>query len=433
MSVNHKDPPVELVPNPVALDAAVQIVQEKLAAGLPWLQKAFGRARKMPAPVNTKPQDRAEAMAGGRDQVVPEVYYRREPYDCRPNDNLQSYCFFYPRDPVQIPDYDPAAMEAIAEQQVSIIFWINLQRVDPERNYDFGEELRRDVLVVLRQCLNFKVEELYNDWDNVFEPFAVNNRVFKQYLKPPYAGFRIDGILTYDAAKSVECPPEYYASTGDDPGAAGGGGGGTIPPGTDMSHIELEVVAPPGGIWILTNFTFAVGNGAEPSRFVWGDGVVEDTPGNEGFAALGHFYDEGTYTMKFYPVAGLELPAVNAVASLYEIDIQADTSGGQQLVRSAFNNSITACTALHWLVTPNLKMDSFPRLPYGPQQVSLVRVPNSLLDGAAISNILIDCDGIGWEAGELDVTGNPGVNDLTVAGAQALANLQAKFWTLTGF
>jgi len=199
--INYKDPPVELLPNPTGVDFAIQAIQEKLAT-LPWLQKVFGRCTPQSG---TRPE--ANVLPNARlrnDFTYPEVYYKREPYNCMPNDNLRSYCFFHAKDPLQFPAtdaneradmYSPSLM---ASTGLSIIFWANLELVDPTKQYNFVEDLRRDVFVLLRNKVrSFTAAESSIGFERVFSPFTITE-TYRKYLKPPYTAFRIDGTLSFD-------------------------------------------------------------------------------------------------------------------------------------------------------------------------------------------------------------------------------------------
>lgn len=197
-AINYKDPPVEIIPSPVALDYEILQMQQKLA-GVAWLQKIFGRAHLQPQPPQSKPQQQKYA-ADRADQMVPEVYYKRSPYDARPNDNLSAYCFFFCKDPVSFTDYKALDAEQLVEQPLSVYFWANLKKVDGSKSYDFGPELELDAFNALRKYGNFSIDRIWRTWDQVFRPFTITE-TFKQYLKPPYAAFRIDGVLRYDFSK----------------------------------------------------------------------------------------------------------------------------------------------------------------------------------------------------------------------------------------
>jgi hypothetical protein len=193
--VNYKDPEVEEVLNPEALDLAIKAVQTALTA-VPWLQKVFGRCHPQITPA--APQ---KGQKTAREALVPEVYNARSPYDARPNDNLRAYCFFHARDPIRFPGYDALDFSEVpAVAPISIIFWANLKKLDAAKDYDFTDTLMREVLVALRGARKFTLVEAYRQPDRVFAPFTITD-TFKQYMRPPYTAFRFDGTLTFDYIK----------------------------------------------------------------------------------------------------------------------------------------------------------------------------------------------------------------------------------------
>ena len=195
--ISYIDPKVELVPNPVALDNAIQSIQERIAT-LTWLEKSFGRAI-----VQSRHQENKEAFAKNessrmtRDVVYPEVYNKREPLNVMMNDNIKSYSFFHVRDPLKFTDYLPLDMSTPAVQPISLITWVNLQKIDPAKQYNFSEELRSEMIKLLKFSTNFVITESFIGYDKIFNPFTITE-TFRQYLKPPYAGWRIDGELNFD-------------------------------------------------------------------------------------------------------------------------------------------------------------------------------------------------------------------------------------------
>jgi hypothetical protein len=191
--IAYKDPIVELIPEPQALDLAIQKIQVKFANGLPWLHKAFGRATLQ----HEKAPESGEDKRVRRDIVIPEVYYKREPYNAMPNDNLQSHCFFFAKDPVTFLDWKAFTLDARTSQPLAIIFWMNLEKIDATKKYNFFEVLRGDVVKVLKNCSDFILEESSIQPDRVFAPFTITDN-YRQYMKPPYAAFRFDGTLHYN-------------------------------------------------------------------------------------------------------------------------------------------------------------------------------------------------------------------------------------------
>ncbi len=196
--VNYKNTEVELIPNPAGIDLAISKIQASFVA-LPWLQKAFARV----TPQTGKyPDEEGRDKRARNEFVYPEAYTKREPVNMMPNDNFQSYCFFVANDPTSFPEYDHTDTETKASQPVSIIFWGNLKKIDPSKEYNFSEELRMNVIDVLRKNSDFELNESFIGYDRIFAPFTITE-TFRQYLKPPFFGFRFDGTLHYNYSSLI--------------------------------------------------------------------------------------------------------------------------------------------------------------------------------------------------------------------------------------
>lgn len=191
--ISYNDPIVEQNPDPVALDLAVQSIQGKFAESLPWLQKIFGLATYQSRKVTKKEQE--DGTKG--DVIYPEVYNQREPMSLIVNDNLDSYCFFFASDPLKFIDYELFTKDTPATQPISIYTWVNLDRIDNTKNYNFADSLRLEMVRVLKLCPSFKLDQSYNQWNNVFKPFTITEG-FRQFMKPPYAAWRLDGTIAFD-------------------------------------------------------------------------------------------------------------------------------------------------------------------------------------------------------------------------------------------
>ena len=181
--MSFKTPNIILIPDPVGLDELIQDIQQDFQANLPWLQYAFGRAR----PHND-------------DGVIePRVYYSQttstkegEYRDVWPNDYWQSHCFFLSEGPQNYIDYIniPKATN-IWNRPISIVFWVNLHRIDSTRNTSTTEPL---VLDVLNRLKNFEHIEVTSVVDNsaelVFQGFSIQNTDSKNFAYP-FVGFKI--------------------------------------------------------------------------------------------------------------------------------------------------------------------------------------------------------------------------------------------------
>jgi len=188
--MSYKNPTVPLITNPVNLDAAIQDVQVKLANGLSWLDASFGRAYTGSRKVENK------------DVFYPEVYQGKKEYlDVSPNDNLIAQSFFDLKDPQEFERMG-LYQDGQFTSNISIIFWMNLDRVKKAGTYTyshrFTEELKAQILNVLKlHCPNFILNKIYEEADEVYRGYTMDH-VKQQTLKHPFAGFRFEGQLIFN-------------------------------------------------------------------------------------------------------------------------------------------------------------------------------------------------------------------------------------------
>lgn len=176
--VSYTAPVAPTLPTAVGLDAEIQRLQLLLAERLPWLAVSYGKAY------------RSGQVLSGKTRYVPEVYAGNGEYrDVLPNDNVQAQSFFYPRDPATTGAQEPNALSLSLTQTVDYIFWGNLRRIDPTKDYRFEGELLQQVLQVLTES-GALVQRVYTSAEEVFRGFSVDT-VAEQVLRAPYCGFRI--------------------------------------------------------------------------------------------------------------------------------------------------------------------------------------------------------------------------------------------------
>lgn len=229
-----KDPTAAAHPNPVDLEASIEVVRLNMAQ-LPWLQKSFGRAREM---VSKSPDNRDIVRE-------PKVYqYGGEYYPCLPNDALASYSFLRVRGERDMLDYAANAPTLQGSAPVDLIVWVNLQQLDPSKDYIFTDELIGDVLRTLNQMsevqhVNRVIDERADD---IFSGYTLE-LAHRDLLMYPYQAFRIEMLLGFEVScgdRISEQRPlaqiddyvrycgNYDASTDLFPEAGGHGANGTI-------------------------------------------------------------------------------------------------------------------------------------------------------------------------------------------------------------
>ncbi len=189
--MSYKVPNIPLITSPVGVDKAIQEIQVLLANNLLWLDRSFGRA-------NT-----GSKKVQGRDFYYPEVYDGSAEYlDVSPNDNLIAQSFFIVDDPEKINSFIPYQTTGLFQFNVSIIFWYNLDEVKRSQSYSynhrFTEELKKQILEVLMlNQSNFIPDSMSESVEEIYKGYSIDN-VASQTLKHPFAGLRINGILSFE-------------------------------------------------------------------------------------------------------------------------------------------------------------------------------------------------------------------------------------------
>lgn len=186
--MSYKNPNVPLIENAINLDAAIQKIQVALSS-LPWLERSYGKS-----------STGAEKRIGEKAYLYPEVYVGEGKYmTLEPNNFLSSHSFFKQESALKPLEYSFTKQSQFS-CRVSIIFWLNLDKIKKKNaltySHRFTEELKADVLKVLRTCSAFELLSIYEEPKEIFKGYSwdiVGNQTFKH----PEAGFRFEGELTF--------------------------------------------------------------------------------------------------------------------------------------------------------------------------------------------------------------------------------------------
>lgn len=116
--------------------------------------------------------------------------------DVRPNDNLTAFSFWEINEP-----YNYLRDEQDVEANLSLIIWFNLKLVDATKDYDYGAELRAEIVELLKDNgidsdMEIEIRPL-----EIFEKYSglVENDL--KYLGYPYSAFKI----TFTANQDFNC------------------------------------------------------------------------------------------------------------------------------------------------------------------------------------------------------------------------------------
>lgn len=194
--MSQNTPNIINIPDPVLLDRAIANIQQKLSS-ITWLSAIYGRAFRFEEQVPevgrvVYPKSFSGQTLNKRDaNYTPLV----------PNDTLQSYCFFYPIDNDSIVnDWDYSrGSNNIFKRDLALIFWVDLQKIDPLKNYVHTENLRLDVMNALKGLNRLQVKN-YEDrnFKEVFKEFDFQKMTDRLNLRYPYSGMRFEFSISYD-------------------------------------------------------------------------------------------------------------------------------------------------------------------------------------------------------------------------------------------
>lgn len=174
--------------NPVMIDRALAYIQDELIKNIAWLNYAFGRAQRL------------VTQREHKNWYYPGVYIGDNEYlNVLPGQNIGNRTFFIVDDPQNI-NFNPRQYNLI-ESPVSLICWYDLTDIYPDGKERNTEDIKRQILRVLTtltmpNATRLTLTKIYEQAENIFKGYSIKE-IDTQYLMQPYAGLRIDGILTY--------------------------------------------------------------------------------------------------------------------------------------------------------------------------------------------------------------------------------------------
>jgi hypothetical protein len=218
--MSFKNPLVPLIVDPVNLDRPIQELQVALANGLPWLERSFGRS--------WDAYETTRGSLGGAKLIAYPQVWQGDGLDLlsvMPNDNLTSQSFFKVEDPIEVTDYIPDGW-ALMRAKVSLVFWANLKRLAPDKNYNFIEVLKGHAQRVITKAplsdpAAVKIVRTWEKPADVFKGYDLSKLTTE--LIYPYTGFRFELEINYQE----DCPEVNLEGDGSDGGgylSVGGGG-----------------------------------------------------------------------------------------------------------------------------------------------------------------------------------------------------------------
>lgn len=170
---------------PRLFDIVIAEIQQGLAAQLPWLSHAFGKA------------ERLVKIIQGRRYYTPNVYTGGNDYELiAPDSNFGNYCFFTVDEP-QVVTW-AAGRQSSMRAPFSIIFWVDMRTVEDadDRN---TEAVKQQILRALNGGIQLRqgrmtIERVYERAENIFKGYTLDE-VDNQFLMHPYCGWRFEGEI----------------------------------------------------------------------------------------------------------------------------------------------------------------------------------------------------------------------------------------------
>ena len=179
---------------PVGIDRIVKVLQAELL-NIPWLEKSFNRAVLMSTIENDTARTFPKCwVSDGKDE-----------FEMIANDNWDAYTFFFAQG--NETTVDPDAIEDHQfEQTLSLYLWVNLERVDESKTFDYLPELKRDVLDVIESSVllnddSISITEIDETPSTVYDGFTVDIDKL-QLIYYPYRAVRFDFSAVY---RITEC------------------------------------------------------------------------------------------------------------------------------------------------------------------------------------------------------------------------------------
>lgn len=196
--MSYKNQRVLIIDNPRGFDKAIASLQQSLST-VTYLTKVFGRAYIF------------KEVSDDKSITIPKVYTGGKEYEnVMVNDNYISMCFFVATGPAEPINYQSLQSNRYS-REVSLIFWGNLKKINPSKDYVFSELIKSDLLkAISTNPYLLSVTSIEDDtYDNVFKEFRGSERLYEgktQYLQYPNTGIRINMVVTYEDGFMCNAP-----------------------------------------------------------------------------------------------------------------------------------------------------------------------------------------------------------------------------------
>lgn len=211
--------------NPVLLDRVLQDLQRHLLDKLPWLDYAFGKARRF-----------VDYMPDGNKNIYPATYIGNGEYvSLLPNDNFGNFSWFDVYDPQTIQQV--TFPQSLLSFRGAVIFWYDITSIYEDETVSYTEEVKSEIIKVLTYpgaLTNGRLEvtEIHERFDNIYKDFSIEKiynkysykgegmqDIDKQFFMHPYAALRVEFSVTVKDSLAI--------GSSIIPGGGSGGSGGS--------------------------------------------------------------------------------------------------------------------------------------------------------------------------------------------------------------
>ena len=128
---------VPVIPSNVGLNANYNAIQTAMA-GIPWIEESYSRAY------------RVKELRDNQTYYIPKVYNsKREYISLEPDDNVTGFSFIDVVGDEEFSSYNQGLDSYIVQQEVELIVFANIEQINNQEDYIFGQELQADVIKAL--------------------------------------------------------------------------------------------------------------------------------------------------------------------------------------------------------------------------------------------------------------------------------------------
>ena len=175
-------PNIPLINDPKGLYIPIQDIQNRLGL-LNWVEYSFGRAF-------TRKEPREETT-----YIAPKVYAGNKEYlIVEPRDDVSAFTFIELNGDETINDWETQGINRgyNSTQNISVVMFANLRKIDTDRDYIFDEELKLDLLKQIKDSpYVVTINSIERGLSNVWSPYSYDT-IEDVFYSDNFATYRIN-------------------------------------------------------------------------------------------------------------------------------------------------------------------------------------------------------------------------------------------------